>query len=362
MKDEAAGGGGAGNGEDIFSWMFMNPDLFPARQAVSSPTPSPALEDEDDGLFLEDDNFPADFQPTANDISAVLVPVAPVPAPPTPTAASRTLSDNEEDNEDDDEDGEGEEEEGEPAGNKPEDKASREKRLEKNREIARNCRKRKREKQQSLEDEVNKLKEWNSQLEAKLLQIHPETLSREMVRKQEVDVIFQLVQSECSEEEIQERLDLHKEVYAGFGKERKQAISYHLEQLKILLLPNQVSKMTLFALQQEDEFYNEERNKTTFGGGIWNLLCEELGLTTEQKNTLLNMRKEIRSQRMSVSKCLSILRDLEASIRENLGSSVVQLAKVQKVTTPSQQAKFLWWIENNQSQIQVLNNMWEQRK
>ncbi|KAH9253755.1 hypothetical protein BASA81_008373 [Batrachochytrium salamandrivorans] len=360
MKDEE---GGAGNGEDIFSWMFMNPDLFPARQAVSSPTPSPALDEDEDGLFLEDDNFPADFQPTVNNISSP----SPAPAPPAPTTttvsiAVRTLSDHEDEDEGDEGDEEEEEEEGEPSGSKPEDKASREKRLEKNREIARNCRKRKREKQQSLEDEVNKLKEWNSQLEAKLLQIHPETLSRETIRKQEVDVIFQLVQNDCSEEEIKERLDLHKEVYAGFGKERKQAISYHLEQLKILLLPNQVSKMTLFALQQEDEFYNEERNKTTFGGGIWNLLCEELGLTSEQKNTLLNMRKEIRNQRMSVSKCLSILRDLEASIRENLGSSVVQLAKVQKVTTPSQQAKFLWWIENNQSQIQILNNMWEQRK
>ena len=33
---------------------------------------------------------------------------------------------------------------------------------------------------------------------------------------------------------------------------------YHLEQLRMLLLPTQVTKMCMWSLHQDDEFYDEE--------------------------------------------------------------------------------------------------------
>jgi len=214
---------------------------------------------------------------------------------------------------------------------------------------------------EALQDEVQKLREWNRQLELKLKQI-PENSEKEKVRKREIDEIAGLVANETSsEQEIRKRLHQYKEVYSDFGRDRKQAITFHLEQLKSLLLPNQVSKMTIWSLQQDDDFYDEQRNKTTFGGGIWNLLCEELRLTEDQKRTLLSMRSEIRSQRKNVGECLRILKELEHRINENIASMGKQMSRIMSGTTPSQQARFLLWIENNQSAVQVLNNIWEKK-
>lgn len=53
---------------------------------------------------------------------------------------------------------------------------------------------------------------------------------------------------------------------------------YHLEQLRMLLLPTQVTKMCMWSLHQDDEFYDEEKNQTSWGGGIWNILCKELNV------------------------------------------------------------------------------------
>jgi hypothetical protein len=135
-----------------------------------------------------------------------------------------------------------------------------------------------------------------------------------------------------------------------------------VEQLKALLLPNQVSKMTLWILQQPDDFYDEQRNKTTFGGGIWNIICEELRLSEEQKRTLMGMRSAIRGQRQSVGECLKMLKDLDKKISENITSMGKQMAKIMGVTNPWQQARFLLWIEENQDAVKVLNNIWEHRE
>ena len=64
--------------------------------------------------------------------------------------------------------------------------------------------------------------------------------------------------------------------FADYGKDRQAAVMYHLEQLRMLLLPTQVTKMCMWSLHQPDEFYDEERNQQSWGGGIWNILCREL--------------------------------------------------------------------------------------
>ena len=66
--------------------------------------------------------------------------------------------------------------------------------------------------------------------------------------------------------------------FADYGKNRQAAVVYHLEQLRMLLLPTQVTKMCMWSLHQDDEFYDEEKNQSSWGGGIWNILCKELNV------------------------------------------------------------------------------------
>jgi len=231
-------------------------------------------------------------------------------------------------------------------------------RLEKNREIARNCRKRKREKYQKLEEEVLKLRQYNKQLE-KQLNKGGDGRDRETARKAKLMGMKKLLENKCSDAEMKTPITEYEEMYSDFGRERNAAIMFHMSQLKALLVPNTVSKMTLWSLQQDDEFYDEKKNQKTFGGGIWNMLSSELRFTNEQKSTLLGMRHGIRSQRRNVAECLRILSELENRVSANFESMSKQMKMVMGTITPTQQARFLLWIEQNKACTFMLNDMFK---
>lgn len=133
-----------------------------------------------------------------------------------------------------------------------------------------------------------------------------------------------------------------------------------MNQLKSLLIPNQVSKMTLWSLQQDDDFYDEKNNQKTFGGGIWNMLCTNLELTAEQKRGLIDMRYGIRKQRRNVAECLRIMNELDTRVTRNFDHMSSQMETIMELITPVQQAKFLMWIAKNQACMHMLNNMWKE--
>lgn len=66
--------------------------------------------------------------------------------------------------------------------------------------------------------------------------------------------------------------------WSKLGEERSSAADVHLEQLKMLLLPTQMSKMCLWSMGQEDEFYDEKLNNLKYGGSIWNILSQACGV------------------------------------------------------------------------------------
>ena len=98
-----------------------------------------------------------------------------------------------------------------------------------------------------------------------------------------------------------------------------------------------------------------------FGGGIWNMLCEELGLTPEQQRQLVGMRSEVILQRQNVSECLRLLADLGTRVKQNISSMTSQMSRIMSITRPMQQAKFLLWLERNQPAVLALNTVWASR-
>ena len=51
-----------------------------------------------------------------------------------------------------------------------------------------------------------------------------------------------------------------------------------------------MTKMCLWSMGQEDEFYDEKMNELKYGGGIWNLLSSVLHFTEEQKKSIIGSR------------------------------------------------------------------------
>jgi len=245
---------------------------------------------------------------------------------------------------------------------------ARQDKLLRNREIARNCRKRKREKIEGLIEEVSILRETNRQLELKLKmaqnKVGQATSGRgnrgkdeEDRRVSEVKSLLSMIPQRSSDEEILGRLEGYTKTYADFGEERHKLVKVHVGQLEQLLLPTQVSKMLLWILKQDDEFYTDNNPDS-----IWNMLSKHLSLDAHQKEQIKEQRTRLGAQNTSMKKCLKMLTSFENEVQQNMKIRKGQMDEVMKIITPSQTIKFLQWVEENQACIHMLNGLWSVNK
>jgi hypothetical protein len=237
------------------------------------------------------------------------------------------------------------------------EKEKRQQRLEKNREIARNCRKRKRQRMEELEEEVKRLRSSNEEM---YLQLNRgKSQGKKDSRSKILEEIKSLVDRKKSEKEINLALSEYHALFSDCGKERKALVKYHLDQLKKLVLPTQETKMSMWALQQEDDFYNEKVNSVVAGAGIWNTLCEKMQLSNIQKKQIMSCRDTVREQKINLGDAIYALDNLDEKVSINLVNVENMLGKIMGILKPSQQASFLLWIEQNQACMHMLNNMWQ---
>lgn len=246
----------------------------------------------------------------------------------------------------------------------PEEALKRQQRLERNREIARNCRKRKRERTSALMEEVTRLREINAELELKLKvalnKLGKATSGRgnrgkdeEKRRLEELNRMGEMLKQRCSDDEVKARMKVYTQKYSDFGEERKNVVRVHLEQLEQLFLPTQISKMLIWLLQHDDEFYTSKDPSS-----IWNTLTKELKLDESQIKELLAQRALLGAQSSSMKSTLKKLKNLWNEFEANMDKRRQQFQHITSVISPSQCAKFLLWVERNQACIHLLDNMW----
>lgn len=162
----------------------------------------------------------------------------------------------------------------------------RRQKLERNRESARECRRRKREHILGVEERCRQLERENMELRGQL------KAGKEAMRQEEKDKnrvceeLEQMIQGGASEKELAEKIDNFKEQYSDYGHGRRSALNYHLHQTERLLLPTQVTKMCIWALRQDDSFWQDEEDETSLPV----ILARELGLSEEQKKKIQQQR------------------------------------------------------------------------
>lgn len=162
----------------------------------------------------------------------------------------------------------------------------RKQKLERNRESARECRRRKREHILGVEERCRQLERENMELRGQL-KAGKEAMRQEEKEKNRVcEELEQMIQRGASEKELAEKIDNFKEQYSDYGHGRRSALNYHLHQIERLLLPTQVTKMCIWALRQDDSFWQDEEDETSLPV----ILAKELGLTEEQKKKIQQQR------------------------------------------------------------------------
>ena len=166
-------------------------------------------------------------------------------------------------------------------------------RLQRNREISARCRKRKREKLARLLDTVAELRLENAaikrQVKCKWTSRTPTSDSIAATTYTKNDVSYDT----C-----------------------KQA-KFHMQELRSLLLPTGPTAVSLWLLEQNDDFFNEKINAAVPGGSAWNMLAKSLELTNFQKLEIKNLR----------SSCVALPR---TSLRNDLISTVNQVKLLER--------------------------------
>ena len=240
-------------------------------------------------------------------------------------------------------------------------KQSREDVLERNRRSARECRERKKERVSQLEARVKRLEQENMQLRVQL-RIGRETDESETAEKWRItNLLGDMIKEGKSDEVIEDTITMFTERYADYGKERRVACRYHLDYLEKLLVPTQVTKMGLWSLDQEDDFY-EDGSSTSMdqaaNNSIWHILCRELKVSEEQKQRIVSHRGKIRTLCGDLKSSLELLSSLRRKVDGKNEALEAEMKILQGFLTPKQAAQFILWVSHNPACMQMLNKLW----
>ena len=158
-------------------------------------------------------------------------------------------------------------------------------RLERNRECARESRRRKRDHTSELEARVAALEAQNTHLQLQLKAGREGRALEEQKKDGIVDELKSMVENGGPEGKIQAKIKEFGARHADYGTDRRSAVRWHLEQAELLLVPTQVTKMALWTVQQDDAFYEEREDDS-----LSKILFRELQLTDNQKDKIRSHR------------------------------------------------------------------------
>eukprot|EP00736_Rhodelphis_marinus_P012207 Rmarinus@m.10244 len=232
----------------------------------------------------------------------------------------------------------------------------REKRLARNRDAARQCRQRKKQYVSDLEEKAKRLQEEIDQLRARK-QTSPGV---EEARQRTVltGALRNLMMRAATDRDVTTLMRSFMHHFHTNARERIQAIEHHITELRELLAPNQHSKLMLWTLSQDDAFYQKSASS---GGlqGLWELLCQEMQLSEEQKRALLTRRSAVSQERRELANIDRVLLQLQDRVRTRLMRVSQMIDHLAEILTVKQQAKFLLWIETQQREMQVVESVWQ---
>lgn len=127
----------------------------------------------------------------------------------------------------------------------------RQRKLDRNRESARESRKRKKERVELLRSQLVHLETKNLQLRLKLkMKIGPEFEQVEESESAEItERIDTLLKQGASDEDVLSSIHQLQERYSDYGRDRRSAIDFHLAGLKRSLQPTQTTKTILWLMR-----------------------------------------------------------------------------------------------------------------
>lgn len=243
------------------------------------------------------------------------------------------------------------------------------KRLERNRESARECRKRKKEKKTSLRQQLAMLEADNLQLRLKL-QVGHDTTNIEEKSKYISTRLEAMIKDGAGEVEIQKSIAEYQERYSDYGRDRRSAIDFHVAQLRRCLQPTQTTRAILWLMSLARQFTDSGSGDIKYTNpnelfNLWLNLLQECKPTAYQKQLMISYTNSTVSGSdpfadiNSVSQTCNGMLDRLVEIICNKNNSLdTEMNNIQTILSPRQIAKFILWIDQNPATMQMLEALW----
>eukprot|EP00743_Colponemidia_sp_Colp-15_P006090 GILK01006548.1.p1 GENE.GILK01006548.1~~GILK01006548.1.p1 ORF type:complete len:368 (-),score=83.23 GILK01006548.1:247-1350(-) len=219
----------------------------------------------------------------------------------------------------------------------------RAKRLARNRESAKQSRKRKKMYVELLEDKVK-----NLSTEIQNLKKHQFTNEKlyESERKFH-GTLEDMLRNNTDEEAVGQVINQIQDALGSNGAERHAAIQYYFEQLQSLLVPG-YSKFLMWSLNQDDKFFQSDSTQPD----VWSKIAKAVGVSPEQQTSLLEYRSIIKEEKQQLAVCLQYLQKLTQNIIDRSLKVDENIQAMRRLFRPSQIARFLLWLHHNWSLVQ----------
>jgi flagellar biosynthesis chaperone FliJ len=241
-------------------------------------------------------------------------------------------------------------------------------RLAKNRDSARECRKRKRNRYEHLTQQLVHLEAENLQLRMKL-KMGPESEGKETEDTSKLmNNLDVLVKEGASDEDIKAAVTQIQEKYSDYGRDRKSALAFHLTALRRCLQPTQTTRTILWLMSCVEEFHEADGTLITTKSGevaeLWYSLLRDVNSSPDQNNSLVRlsgssfMSTEFPKLQEVTTYTESIINRLEALVTNKNESLDSEMKKLQSQFTVKQIAKFILWISKNPACMQMLEALW----
>lgn len=245
-------------------------------------------------------------------------------------------------------------------------------RLERNRASARECRKRKKEKKMQLRAQLARLEADNLQLRLKL-QVGKESLDNTAEKSAVItSKLNELIQQHASESEVSAKIQELKEHFSDYGRDRRSAIDFHINQVRRCLQPTQTTKAILWIMGLAPKFQGFIRSgeesvppeqKELFE--LWKNLIYEVQPDTEQRRLIVAHTSADDSGvdpfdmiDQVTEDCNTILDRIVEIIYSKINAFDSEMNNIESVLSPRQIAKFILWVDQNPACIQMLEALW----
>lgn len=191
--------------------------------------------------------------------------------------------------------------------------------------------------------------------------------AHESDRQAQLSKLLAMVSARASDADVARAMAEYKDTWGDFGKERWNALRWHLRSLKGLLLPNQITRLCMWSIEHADDKGRvlapsaagnaADASGITSHAAVWQTICSICQISPEQSARLLSLRHSIARARRDFTETLLLLRGLEEKVTHNFTSLEMHMTGLMSIMTPRQAAIFLQWNEGSERLFQMLPSL-----